>query len=242
MEQKSTWMFVALIALSLLIFLLDKAGILSNARGLIEGIVIVPEKAAHQVIIAQKSQEEYATQEEKQAELEKLKKENEDLRLQLGIVKSDSQKLILASVLSTSRGFIIDKGADDGIRAGQTVVFKNIFVGKITTVGKKISKVLLPFENGSIVKVKTSQTKDLGLVKGQGQETLLFEVLLSENLKEDDVLLTAGDVDEQGLGVRPDVLVGKIANVHKSDNQLFQEAKVIPLIDLKNVRHVFVIP
>lgn len=241
MKQENTWLLIALIVISLFISLLDRTGLLLGARGFLEQIIARPGGRAHQILSTEKPEGFDAQLWEKQTEIDILKKENEDLRAQFGIAKSDKQQLVEASVLSTSRGFIIDKGVDDGIRAGQTVVFKNIFVGKIVVVGKKTSKVLLPFETDAVLRVKTTQTKDLGLVKGQGQQALLSEVILSENLKEEDMLSTVGDVDEEGLGVRPDFLVGKIANIHKSDDQLFQEAKVDPLIDYKNLQNVFII-
>lgn len=243
MEQKSTWMFVTLIIISLIIFFLDRAGFLFTARGFLEGIIAPPAGEVHKIISTKTPEQKQVVLEEQQGEIEKLKKENEDLRLALGIAKSDfgHNKLMLAHVLSTSRAFIIDRGVDDGVRVGNTVVFKNIFVGKIINAGKKVSKVLLPTDSGSLLRARILQTKALGLLKGGGQEALFSEVILSENLTEGDTILTVGDVDEEELGIWPDLLVGTITHIRKSENQLFQEAKVLPFLDYSGLKNVFVV-
>lgn len=240
MKRNETTLFLLLIAFSVVLFLLDRSGLLSSVRGVIERAVSPGAKEVHKLATGGRAQDSEIGQEKLQ-ELAKLKKENEDLRLQLGIAKEGSaQKHTLAHVLSTSRFFIIDKGQDDDIALGNVVVFKNILIGKVIIMSKYTSRVLLPRDRESVIEVKTTQTGARGLIKGQGETMLLSEVILSENLTEGDTAATIGDIDEKGLGIRPGLLVGKIENIRKSENQLFQEATVVPLLDFKTLENVFV--
>lgn len=239
MEKNSnvTPLFITLIAFSLIVFFLDRIGVLGGIRGIVENVLIPPQRTVNTLKAAPK---ELVLPEEKLLELEKLRGENEDLRMQLGVPLT-GQKLVLADVLSTSRFFIIDKGIDDGVRVGNTVIFKNVLIGKIATVSEKTSRVLLPSEKGSTIRARAMQTGALGLVKGEGEHAIFSEVTLSENLTEGDSVITVGDVDEQGLGVRPGFLIGKIETIRKSENQLFQEAKLVPLVEYEHLQNVFII-
>lgn len=241
MKRNEITLFLILIAISVVLFLLDRSELLSSARTTIERIVMPAAVEVHKLATLGTVQSGELPQ-EKLAELDKLRKENEDLRQQLGIAKEKgSQKLMLAYVLSTSRFFTIDKGEDDGVAVGNIVVFKNILIGKVTVSSKRTSRILLPVEPDSVIEVKTLQTGARGLVKGKGENMILSDVILSENLSEGDSIATIGDVDEKGLGIRPGVLVGKIENIRKSENQLFQEATVVPHLEYKTLENVFVV-
>lgn len=249
-KRNETALFLILIALAFVMFLLDRWGVFVGVRALIEDM-LSPSRVSVQRIafsipflshgrISSLEEERNALQ-EKLVTLEKLEKENEDLRLQLGIRNDGGQKLMLAHVLSTGRFFIIDKGQDDGVRPGYTVTFKNILVGRIVSATKKTSRVLTPLEEESIISAKAGKTEARGLLKGKGDRMLFSEVTLSEHMVEADIIMTIGDVDEKGLGVRPDLLIGTLTAIRKSDDQLFQEATVVPLLDYKALQNIFVV-
>lgn len=241
-QKKSTWLFVILIGIAVAVFLLDRTGILLGLRAGLEGIFSPAERAAQQ-LVKDKLDEQKLTIDEKLSHLEELQKENEALRTQLGVVRESNispKKLLLAHVLSTSRFFVIDKGSDDGIVIGQTVFFKNVFIGKITTVSGKVSRVRLATEFDSNTTAKTKETGALGLAKGQGDSMVFSEVILSENLKAGDSVQTVGNVDERGIGILPNLVIGTIENVRKSSNQLFWEATLKPAIDYQKLEEVFI--
>jgi len=230
-------LFIALFSFAFIVFFLDKTGILLGVRGIIEGI-LAPSQRAIQSALTNNSQESLT--QEQLLELEKLKKENEDLRMQLGS-KPTSQQLLPAHVLSSVRFFVVDRGSEDGVQVGNTVVFKNIYIGKIASMTERTARVLLPTDHESVFEAKTITGAALGLIKGQGDRAIFGEVTLSEDLKEDDGIVTVGNVNEAGLGIRGGLLVGKISQVRKSDDQLFQEALLVPLVEYKNLENVFII-
>ncbi|HZJ18567.1 MAG TPA: rod shape-determining protein MreC, partial [Patescibacteria group bacterium] len=69
----------------------------------------------------------------------------------------------------------------------------------------------------------------------------LDNVLLSENLKKGDIILTKGDIDQEENGYPPDLIIGKIISVDKSPSALFQKADVVSLVDLSKLTTVFII-
>lgn len=239
-NEKVTLVFVILIVFSLVLFFLDRGGALTNARAVLERVMTGPTLELGELVSKKEPQSPIAL-EELRLELEQVKKENEALRLLLGVGKASQAKHLLSRVLSTSRGFIIDKGEEDTVAIGNTVVFKRVFVGKVISISKNVSRVLLPFEKDSVIEVKASKTGALGLAKGQGKQVVLSEVILSETLVEGDTVETIGNVDDKGLGVRPGLLVGKIEKVRKSSDPLYQEASIVPSIEYKDLQHVVVL-
>lgn len=239
-QKNTTAFFLTLLGFSLVIFLLDRNGALAFLHSAVEQIVSPGQRGFHSILLP-KVDEKEADLAQAQSELKKLEKENEDLRSQLSIGNQVVQKLLLAHVLSTGRFFVIDKGSDDGIEVGQSVAFKNILVGRIIGVSKHVSRVLLPSEKESVLQAASRETGAKGLIKGEGDDMVFSEVILSEKLTEGDTIETVGNVDEKGLGILPHLLIGKVGQVRKSDNQLFQEAKIVPLLELKNLEDVFVL-
>jgi len=253
-QQKSPFgLFLTLITIAFVLFFLDKGGFLSFFRG---GLGKVFSPVAYEIHSlnsfplfssgeVKKLTDERNDLQGKVVELARLKKENEELRLQLDVLgvtpKIREKNLLSARVLSSSHFFIIDKGSNDGIKLNGSVIYKNVFVGKIVAVDKATSRVLLPTDEGSTIAVKTVENQAKGLVHLDNQDTILSEVTLSEKLSEGDALVTIGDLDEHGIGILPDLVVGKISQIHKSSDKLSQEAKFTPAVNYQNLTNVFVL-
>ena len=89
---------------------------------------------------------------------------------------------------------------------------------------------------------KTLGTQAAGVVKGQGGgEIILDNVLLSNSLEKDDLVVTEGNINLDGSGFPADLVVGKIAAVSKNPSDLFQEAKVQSQLDFTKLGKVFVV-
>jgi len=91
-----------------------------------------------------------------------------------------------------------------------------------------LSSVTLLTNSSFLFTAKTLQTKRWS-VKGKAREVILDNVVLSDSLKKDDLVLTKGDVNAQNVGFPPDLTVGKIASVSKNPSDLFQKAEIQPL-------------
>jgi rod shape-determining protein MreC len=177
------------------------------------------------------------------AEFEKVKKENRTLQNQLKNDQSNPKKLLPAQIIGQKEdSFILDKGSDEGIKAGSVLIYKNNLIGKVVTASVHRSVAELLTKNNSSFTVKTSKTSALGIGKGKGGGTVVIDnVVLADKLEKNDIVVTKGDIDENGSGYPPDLVVGKIVSVNKKASALFQAAEVEPLVDFEKMEMVFVI-
>ena len=119
------------------------------------------------------------------------------------------------------------------------VVVKNNLVGIISQISPNLSKVDLVNNSSSSFTAKT-QNGAVGIFKG-GANLTLNNVLLSENLKTGELVLTKGDIDINGIGIPADLIVGKITSIEKNPSDLFQKAEVQTSIDFTKLTKVFVL-
>lgn len=176
------------------------------------------------------------------AKFEDLKKENNALREQFETNEPAPKKLVPAQIIGgKSHEIILDKGSAEGIKTGDILIVKDNVIGKITTVslhrsiGELVTKINVSFT------AKTSKTSALGIMSGRDEKRLvLSNVVLSDKLEKNDLVVTKGDVDKSGKGFPPNLVVGKIISVYKKDSELFQSAEVEPLIDFGRLETVFV--
>lgn len=144
--------------------------------------------------------------------------------------------------INTPEDLVLDKGSNDGIKVGQAVVYEDNLIGRISKVSGVISEVEVVTNKKTSFAVKTSRTGALGVLKGQGAgEIILENVLLSEDLKALDIILTKGDLNINGEGYPADLVVGKIMSIEKKPSSLFQSARVENLIDFSKLSRVFVV-
>jgi len=202
------------------------------------------------------------------SELNKLKQQNQNLTeqlVQLKILADDnkalrdqfqnqsisSKNLLPARIVGEPNVipnvtfpdyFIIDKGNKDGIKNGMAVIVKDNLVGIISETSSNFSKLILLTAVVVNFPVKDYVTNAKGILRGQENgELSLDNVLLSDSLNKEDNIITLGSQDLQGIGIPPDLIVGKIVNIDKNPSSLFQKAKVAPLISLENLSMVFVV-
>lgn len=179
--------------------------------------------------------------------------ENKALKDQFAISSVQTQKLLPAKVVG-SPGFIpgttfpqyliINKGKRDGVRNGSAVIVGEYLVGKINRILDNTSRVELINNKNSVLtgKIKPDDGAEIiGIIKGQGEDNLIFDnVLLTVDLKKDTLIFTKGDIDQNGNGIPPDLVVGRIVSVDKKASDLFQRAAVKSFVDPRNIDVVFV--
>jgi rod shape-determining protein MreC len=181
----------------------------------------------------------------------KLAGDNKALRDQFQTTSPKSSNLVPADIIgapgfisgfSVPETLILNKGTNDGVRLGDAVVYQSNLVGKVTQVTANLANVILLTNSSSLFTAKTLDTRAQGVAKGQGGgEMILDNVLLSDNLKKGDLVLTNGDIDMQTSGFPPDLTVGRITSVSKNPSDLFQKAEVGSLLDFSKLEKVFVV-
>lgn len=181
----------------------------------------------------------------KLVELEAVERENEALRQQLSLGKNIDQKLILAKSAGivekgSEKYLLITAGADDGIKAGQIVVSNKILVGRVKQVEEHSSIVEIPQTSSSLIPVIIRHDEGVtkGVVKANFNLTArIDQVLPDERLRKGDIIVTSGE----GGTYPADIVVGRVGEVEKSDQQVFQSASITIPWSITELETVFIL-
>jgi rod shape-determining protein MreC len=177
-------------------------------------------------------------------EHKKMQVENQSLREQFEKTVVPIQQLLPVEIIGSRNAkteLIINAGTQDKVKVGNAVVVKDIVVGKVVRASPHRAVVATAAHKASTISVKTVKGNSLGLVKGAEDSLLLSNVLLSDQLTINDFVVTKGDIQEDGTGYPPNVLVGKIVSIQKKPSALFQTAEVRQIINIDRLTTVFVI-
>jgi len=69
----------------------------------------------------------------------------------------------------------------------------------------------------------------------------LDKVVITDELEKGHLIVSKGEVEKNGIGIPPDLIIGKIKSVNKSDNKPFQNAEIESLINYSQLEVVFVL-
>lgn len=174
------------------------------------------------------------------SQLRKKLAEAEGFLVQQKSLDSQTFKLTAARPIGMNRFLLIDKGSGDGIKVGQTVVYKDTYIGKIKEVSSKKSQVILSSDPDSQVSafVQNNQGKAKGVLIGQfGSEMLFDKILHQEPINNEDLVYSEGTEIEIPRGL----VLGRVLEVMTRDNEVFKQAKVKSIFDVNDLEIVFVI-
>lgn len=148
--------------------------------------------------------------------------------------------LIPARPIGLSRYLKIDKGEDSGIQVGQAVVLKDNFVGRIiSTTPKSASIQLLKDPDSKIAAFSQGiEGRAKGVVLGQfGTELLMDKILHEEAIAQGDLVYSEGTEGFLPRGL----ILGKVTEVRQLTDEVFKQAKVEAVFDIRDLELVFVI-
>ncbi len=260
LRRKETFFltFFFFLLVSLLVFFISNTPFGKNIQGVLEVITKPGQYGVSSLFYSigkiftnkdlDKLKEENTSLRKNLVDLQILKNENSALKDQFATTFLRSTNLLPATIIgnpgfipgvSLPTHFILDKGENDNVRVGQAVVVKNNVVGKISNTSKHMSQVLLITDSRSSFAAVSGNA--LGVIKGQNDEIIFENVLLSDTLSNADTIVTKGDVEVEGLGYPPGLIVGKIKSIDKKPSSIFQSAKVKSLIDFQRLTTVFVL-
>lgn len=182
------------------------------------------------------------------AQLSEVQRENNDLKKILNYRETSGREVQVARIIARGpqqgnthqQTIILDQGSDDGLVLGAPIIdTEGILVGKVTEVKNKIAEGCLLFKDSCRLAVA---------LEGQAATMGVIQSDLSLALKIDfiphDVQVTAGQiVVTSGLesGMPAGLVVGRISQVIKEGNELWQHALVEPLGSFATLRTVAVI-
>ncbi len=196
---------------------------------------------------------------EKIIELEKENIRYEDIIGRTDFLKRENQllketrfNLLEAQIVGKEPGnwfdrFTIDKGTNDGVKKGDTIVqaieieqgvVVEGIVGRVIDVGSNWSKIVTVVDELSRLSFKIVRTQDGGVISG-GLDSSITGFLFDHqaDIIKGDKIMTSG----LGGVYEKDIYVGEVSEVTSGDNDLMKEIKVNPAIDFKKIYKVYII-
>jgi rod shape-determining protein MreC len=176
--------------------------------------------------------------------LQEARLENENLRRELEFKSAvPNYHLLSAEVIGHDPNnllqyLIIDRGADDGLEPGMPVLTADGLVGRISRVNHSSATVMLISDPSSSVSALIQRSRATGLVQGYpGQELVMRYIPQGEEVEVGDVVLTSG----LGGSFPKRLVIGQVASVKRADVEMFQEARVVPAVRLRDLEMVQVL-
>ncbi|GEM_PF-124865 len=185
------------------------------------------------------------------AKLKFLHEENEVLRKHLNFFNKDSSRYQLANVISRgelaagnaadSQTIVINKGAADGIYAGLAAVSsaavgtssQGVIIGKVVGVKDHISQIyLVTNKNSKLAASILGENKTSGIAQGElGLTVKMNFIPQTENIKVGDIVATSGLEPSVPRGL----IVGKVSDVKRENNDVWQSATIEPMVNLDDL-------
>lgn len=180
-----------------------------------------------------------------------IRKENERLKEQLGFATSLEEKNYPARIISRDNDNLyatitINKGSVDGIRKNMPVIaYQNGnsgLVGKIVQVGAFTSQLMPVYNINSIVSCRIQNTRDLGLVSGNGSQDSFLKMnyirkRVLDELHYGDVVVTSGE----NSNYMNDIPVGTISRISIVEYNSLLDIELTPVIDFSRLENVVVV-
>jgi len=177
------------------------------------------------------------------SQLASIQRENEELRSLLALAPVD--KYDLESVLIVGRDVngqrevvYLSKGSKQGIQEGMGVVVgEGVLIGKISKVFANSSQMEF-LVSDMRVNAEIVEAGAKGVVVGRYETAALMEMIpRTVEVNKGDAIITSG----VGKTLPRGLLIGYVAEVKPSSNQLFQEASIEFLVDFQKIRGAWVV-
>jgi len=170
----------------------------------------------------------------------------QNARLQgiLSTTKPEQFDLNLAQVIGTDTNLlrqivVLNKGMQDGVQVGQTVIDEDGILGQIINVYPNTSRLLLITDEQQSVAVTVKRTGQRAIVTGQGIPTALSleYVFKTSDVRVGDELVSSGLGGRIPAGYR----VGRIAHIKDAQAANFRSIEVTPAANFIDNAYVLVL-
>jgi rod shape-determining protein MreC len=132
----------------------------------------------------------------------------------------------------------INRGTRDGVRRGMAVVTELGMVGRVIDVSSTFSRVMLITSEDSQISARLQTSREEGTIVGRTEASMqMVMVPLNANVQTGDLVLSSG----LGGILPPDLVIGQVESVRRSEAASEQSAVVRSLIDFNRLEVVLVI-
>lgn len=148
-------------------------------------------------------------------------------------------ELIGVSPDPTRHYIVIDKGAEDGIFAGQPVLDSSGLMGQVIDVASAHSRVLLISDTSHVLPVQVNRNGVRAMAEGSGRmdQLLLRHVPVTTDIKVGDLLVSSGLGGRFPAGY-PSATVTEVTH---DPGQAFATIKAVPKANLNRSRYVLLV-
>ncbi|PWU06222.1 MAG: rod shape-determining protein MreC [Verrucomicrobia bacterium] len=179
--------------------------------------------------------------------MQDLQEDNQKLRKALNYRNRSVFRLLPARIISRNATTwwstaILNRGFQDGLETDMPVLTETGLVGKITTVAKDISTVLLLTDENCRVASAIEGSREKGITAGPRVSGNVPPLLELNFLSKDAKISSGNRVYTAGVsgGIFPSgILIGTVKDFHPRD--LDGQARVEPAVDLSHLEDVFVV-
>lgn len=188
---------------------------------------------------------------ELEAELENTeyyKQQVESLQQMMGLAQANPDwsvvmgEVIGKDVTNWLSSFTIDQGSLAGVKAGDSVVNADGFVGTVSEVGPTWAKVSPVLQTDTAMGAMVVRSREVGIV--EGDYTLKEQGLCRLNYLDRNANVVAGDrVQTSGLGGKypKGLFIGTVQSVEVESDGKFCHAIIQPAVDYSELKEVYVI-
>lgn len=170
------------------------------------------------------------------SELEAVQKENDALRAMIVDTDSKTIKKRLAAPVLSYAVTAVALGSEDGVTEGDLVYIADVLIGRVMTVSKTQSQVLLFSSRDSDPVLAQTETGVQGLLVGTGKRVEMTQVPVQLVINPGERLTTVGQP-----GIPPGQFIGVVASVLQPTTAPMQTAVVdqlysfysAPLVELR---------
>lgn len=166
--------------------------------------------------------------------------ENRDLRRLLNMKQLLPGAAVSADIVgyspeSTRREVTIDRGERDGVRRDSVVISGDGLVGHVLSAGPHEARVLLVTDPESAVPAYLVRSRSWGIVTGTWLHAKMKYVDQRATLQPGDLVVTGrGQIYPGGIPI------GRVREIDRKDNALYQTAVLEPAVDFQGLTHVLV--
>ena len=174
--------------------------------------------------------------------LKEAASENRELRRLLAMKPLVPGDAVTADVVgyapeATSRSITIDRGTSDGVRRDSVVVAGEGLVGHVLNAGPHSSRVLLITDPQSSVPAYLARSRSWGIAAGTWLHVKMKYIDQNAHLQAGDLVVTGrGQIYPGGIPI------GRVREIDRKDNALYQTAVLDPVVDFNSLAHVLVYP
>ncbi|MFH1566163.1 MAG: rod shape-determining protein MreC [bacterium] len=177
-----------------------------------------------------------------EAKIAEVELENKILRSQISL-KEISSKKILSYVIgspfgSSSTALTLNSGSKDGVVVGLAVIYDNFLVGLVSDVSLNSCIVKLLNSPETKISVLSQNTRAKGILVGNyGTTAVIKNILISEVINIEDVIITSGEDSYIPKGL----IVGKVVKINFKEQEILKTADIELTINPRDLEMVFVL-